>query len=335
MNKKYTVAVIGATGSVGGEILKNLDERKFPIKKMVAVASENSVGREVSFGEDSIKVTQINKLDFSEIDIAFFCAGTEISQKYIKIAKENNCIIIDKSPLYRMDEDTPLIVPEANGHSLKGFSSGIIANPNCCVIPLATILKPLDEDTKIKRVVISTYQSVSGAGKAGMDELYNQTKAKFVFQTPEPSVFSEQIAFNIIPQIGDLDESGDSDEEQKISEELTKILGSHVKTSVTSVRIPVFVSHSMSVNVEFTEEMNANDVEEVLYEADGVIVNSIGNEHQYTTPVDAVGCDDVFVSRIRNDKSQKNSVNMWICTDNLRKGAALNAVQIAEEITKN
>ncbi|PCJ24082.1 MAG: aspartate-semialdehyde dehydrogenase [Rickettsiales bacterium] len=358
MSKEYIVAIIGATGNVGREVLNSLSERNFPVKEVIAAASANSVGKEVSFGDDqTIKVLQMDELDFAKIDIAFFCAGSEVSEKYAKKAASKNCIVIDKSSLYRLEKDVPLIVPEANINALKDFSAnagdastngsagtadasangsrgGIISNPNCCVIPLAAALKPLDNEAKIKRIIVSTYQSVSGAGKSAMDELYLQTKAKFVFENTTPSVFPTQIAFNLIPQIGEIRDDGSCDEEYKIEQEMQKIMGNHISLSVTCVRVPVFVSHSMSVNVEFENDMNAAEAEEILSEADGIIVYSRENEIQYATPVDVVEHDEVFVSRVRDDKSRKNSINMWICVDNLRKGAALNAVQIAEEIIK-
>jgi aspartate-semialdehyde dehydrogenase len=335
MTKKYVIAVIGATGNVGREILNKLSERQFPVGQIIAVASYKSVGKQVSFGDDTIKIEQINDINFSKIDIAFLCAGSAVSEKYAKLAADSGCIVIDKSSFFRLNENVPLIVPEANLNLLKNFTGGIIANPNCCSIPLSVVLKTLDNAVKIKRVVISTYQSVSGAGKAAMDELYKQTKAKFVFEHLAPSVLPQQIAFNLFPQIGDFRDDGYSDEEYKITEELKKIIGNHINVTVTCVRVPVFVSHSMSVNVEFEDNLDANEAEGLLSETDGVIVYIIDNEMKYATPVDAVENDEVFVSRIRNDLSNKNCLNMWICTDNLRKGAALNAVQIAEEIIKH
>lgn len=335
MKKKYVVAVVGATGNVGREVLNYLASRDFPIRKIIALASENSVGRQVSFGDDTIKVNQMKNFDFSGVDIAFFCAGSEVSRKYAKEAVSKGCIVIDKSSLFRLDDSVPLIVPEANLQALKNFNTGIIANPNCCTIPLAVALKPLDNAVKIKRIVISTYQSVSGAGKLAMDELYKQTKAKFVFENLDSRIFPKQIAFNLFPHIGEFKKDGYTDEEYKIQEELKKIIGNHISSTVTCVRVPVFVSHSMSVNIEFEDKMDATEAEELLYEADGVVVHSLENEMKYATPIDAVEHDDVFISRIRNDTSKENCINMWICTDNLRKGAALNAVQIAEELIKN
>jgi len=332
MNKEYVVAVIGATGNVGRQVLTYLEDRNFPMKEMIAVASSNSVGKMVSFKDRDIKVFQIKEIDFADIDIAFFCAGSSVSERYAKKAADQGCIVIDKSSFYRLDKDIPLVVPEVNVNSIKNFKKGIISNPNCCTIPLVVTLKPLDNAAKIKRLIISTYQSVSGAGKDAMDELYSQTKAKFVFQQPEPSIFPNQIAFNLFPHIGDFRKDGYTEEEYKIEHELKKIIGDHISSTVTCVRLPVFVSHSMSVNVEFENDIDAKEAEELLYEADGIVVHSMENEMKYITPVEAVENDDVYVSRIRNDLTRKNCINMWICTDNLRKGAALNSVQIAEEL---
>jgi aspartate-semialdehyde dehydrogenase len=331
--KKYNVVVIGATGNVGREVLNSLSQRNFPINKIFAVASPESVGKSVSFGDDTIKIHQITDLDFADLDFAFFCAGSKISKQYAKIASSKGCTVIDKSSFFRLDDDVPLIVPEANISALKNFKlGGIIANPNCCTIPLAVALKPLDNAAKIKRIVVSTYQSVSGAGKDAMDELYRQTKSKFVFENLPPQVFPTQIAFNLFPHIGDFQDDGSTDEESKIENELKKIINNSIKVSVTCVRVPVFVSHSMSVNVEFENSMDAKEAEEILSELDGIITYSCDNEIQYATPVDVVEDDNVYVSRIRNDRSCPNTINMWITTDNLRKGAALNAVQIAEEL---
>lgn len=341
-NKKYNIAVIGASGNVGREVLNSLDQRKFPVNKVVVAASSGSIGKSVSFGEQTLKIEAIDTIDFAELDFAFFCAGSKVSEMYAKEASSKGCIVIDKSSLFRLDDSIPLIVPEANIGALKqardkNKNGMIIANPNCCTIPLAVALKPLDNAAKIKRVVISTYQSTSGAGKKGMDELYLQTKAKFIFENIPSKIFPTQIAFNLFPHIGDFRDDGRTSEEYKIEHELKKIIGDHIKVSVTCVRVPIFVSHSMSVNVEFEKELSASEAEELLDEQDGIIVYSCDNEVKYASPVDAVGQDEVYVSRIRNDHSCLKSLNMWVVTDNLRKGAALNAVQIAEEfvITSN
>lgn len=333
MNTK-NIAVIGATGNVGREVLNILDEREFPVGNIVAVASSKSKHKQVSFGDRALSVITIDEVNFSDIDIAFFCTSSEVSKKYAKIAADAGAIVIDKSSYFRMNDDVPLIVPEINGYSLKDFKSGIIASPNCCTIPISVVLGPLNLATKIKRIVISTYQSVSGAGKEAMDELYNQTKAKFIFEDLPPKCFPKQIAFNLFPHIGDFRADNYTEEEYKIASEISKIIGGHIKSSVTCVRLPVFVSHSMSINVEFEGKLDAKEAEEILSQADGVIVFQSDNEEKYVCPVDATGNDAVFVSRIRNDNSAANSLNMWIVSDNLRKGAALNAVQIAEELQK-
>lgn len=332
--KKYNIAVIGATGNTGREVLNSLSQRKFPINQIFASASNDSVGKAVSFGENTIKIQKMEDLNFVDLDFAFFCAGSKVSDQYARVAASQGCTVIDKSSLFRLNEDIPLVVPEANISSLKNFKEGggIIASPNCCTIPLAVILKPLDNASKIKRIVISTYQSVSGAGKEAMDELYHQTKRKFVFENSPARVLPSQIAFNLFPHIGDFQANGGTEEEYKIKHELKKVIGEYIKVSVTCVRVPVFVSHCMSVNVEFENMMNAIEAEEILSELDGVITYSLDNEIKYATPTDVVEEDEVYVSRIRDDDSCKNSINMWIATDNLRKGAALNVVQIAEEL---
>ncbi|MCC8417131.1 MAG: aspartate-semialdehyde dehydrogenase [Rickettsia endosymbiont of Bryobia graminum] len=335
MIKKYTIAVVGASGNVGQEILEILSERSFPVGNIHVVASPDSLGKEVSFGEKTIKITNIDNIDFSKIDIAFFAAGSEVSKKYVPKVTTQGCIVIDKSSLFRLNKDVPLIVPEANIASLKDYVlKNIIANPNCCTIPIATALKPLDNAATIKRMIISTYQSVSGAGRKAMDELYNQTKAKYVFNNVEPKIFPKQIAFNLFPHIGDFDKDGYTTEELKISLELEKIIGSHAKSTVTCVRVPVFVGHSISVNVEFENNLTAEEAEEILRESESIMVNSPLNTISYSTPIDVVGEDLVYVSRIRKDYTQSNSLNLWITADNLRKGAALNGVQIAEELIK-
>ncbi|WP_341764281.1 aspartate-semialdehyde dehydrogenase [Candidatus Tisiphia endosymbiont of Beris chalybata] len=335
MVKKYNVAVIGASGNVGREILAILSERTFPINNIYAIASSGSYGKEVSFGDKILKITDIDKIDFSKVDLAFFAAGSEISKQYIPKIAQQGCIIIDKSSFFRLDPEVPLIVPEANLIDLQNYTKkNIIANPNCCTIPIAVALKPLDNAAEIKRIIVSTYQAVSGAGRAAMDELYNQTKAKYAFNDVQPQIFPRQIAFNLFPHIGHFSQQGYTTEELKISLELEKIIGVHAKTTVTCVRVPVFVSHSMSVNVEFRTQLEAQEAEEILRESESVSVNSYLNEMKYSCPVDVVGEDLVYVSRIRKDYTQENTLNLWITSDNLRKGAALNGVQIAEELIK-
>lgn len=328
-NKKYNIAVIGATGNVGREVLNILDERRFPIDKIQAVASRSSLGKKVSFGDKELAIESMDTVDFSKIDIVFSCAGSMLSKTFVNKATQAGSIVIDKTSCFRMEHDVPLIVPEVNIKELsKGITKKIISTPNCVVIPIVTALKALDNFVKIKRIVLSTYQSTSGAGRAGMDELHDQTKAKYLYQNLTNQFFSHQIAFNIIPQIGELNDDGISEEEEKISQEISKIMGRHIPTTATCVRVPVFVGHAISLNVEFVSEIDAEEVSNILSEADGISVDNI------LTPVDAVGEDSVFVSRIRNDQSQVNTVNMWVVNDNLRKGAALNSVQIAEELIK-
>jgi len=335
MKKKYNIAVIGATGNVGRETLQILAERSFPVGDVYGVASESSIGTEVSFGDEVIKITSLDSLDFSKIDIAFFSAGSEISKKYAQKATDKGCIVIDKSSFFRQNPNVPLIIPEVNLFKLKEHKlKKIISNPNCCTIPIAIILKPLDDVAQIKRVVISTYQSTSGAGKKAMDELYSQTKARYVFGDPVVSVFPKPIAFNLLPQIGDFNEDGSTTEESKIAFELQKIMGSHIKCSVTCVRVPIFVTHSMSINIEFENSINAVAAEKVLTKLKHVSVLSGKSKEKYLTPIEIAGEDTVHVSRIRDDNSVKNAINLWVTADNLRKGAATNAIQIAEAVIK-
>ncbi|MFK8040434.1 MAG: aspartate-semialdehyde dehydrogenase [Rickettsiaceae bacterium] len=332
MTRKYSVAVVGATGSVGSKILQLLSEQDFPIKEIYAIGSKSSAIREVPFGYDMLTVQVIDDVDFSSVDISFFAVNDNVSKKYAPIVASKGSVVIDKSTYFRYDDQVPLVVPEANLSSMKAYSNkNIISNPNCCVIPLAVALKPLDNLAKIKRLVISTYQSASGVGKAGMQELYNNTKAKYTSSEVQPDVFPDQIAFNLFPCIGDFGADGYCDEETKISLELQKIIGSHIKSTVTCVRVPVFIGHCMSVNVEFKDKIDAKDAIEVLKESDGISVIS-SKLKPYITSIDCVGKEEVFVSRIRNDLSCANSINLWITADNLFKGAALNAVQIAQEL---
>lgn len=332
MTKKYNIAVVGATGNVGRETISILSERRFPINKIHAIASSESVGKKVSFGEEGVlPIESLDGFDFKNIDIIFSSAGSHISRKFVRNAAEMGAVVIDKTSLFRMEDDVPLIVPEVNGHLINpSMKSCIIANPNCIAIPMSVALKPLDNASKIKRIVASTYQSTSGAGRAAMDELHDQTKSKFMLEQLKSKVFERQIAFNLIPKIGDFEDDYYTEEEQKISAELTKIMGSHVKSTITSVRVPLFIGHSISVNIEFERDMDAVEASEILQESEGVRVITMDSEMQYITPVETVGEDEIFVMRIRNDDTRPNSLNMWITCDNLRKGAALNAVQIAE-----
>lgn len=331
--KNYNIAVVGATGSVGSTILNILAERDFPVADIYAIASSASLGKEVSFGEKILKIIPFENFDFSKVDIAFFAAGSQVIQSYIQNKKSNRCVIIDKSSYFRLDKEVPLIVPEVNPRDIAKYNrKNLISSPNCCTIPMAVVLKPLDNEVKIKRVVASTYQSTSGAGKAGMDELYKQTKAKYTFNQQSPNIFPKEIAFNLFPQIGEFSSNGSTTEEEKITAELKKIIGEHLEVSVTCVRVPVFLGHAISLNIEFATNIEAAEVVEILQEADGVTVY---DEERYTTPIEIVGEDTIHVSRVRNDSSRSNTVNLWLTVDNLRKGAALNSVQIAEELIRS
>jgi aspartate-semialdehyde dehydrogenase len=330
------VAVVGATGNVGREILNILFERQFPTETVHALASEKSIGRDVSFGPDTtIKVKNLKDFDFKGIDIAFFCAGSSVSKTYAKKAAEHGTIIIDKSSLFRLEPGIPLVVPEVNPNDLKLHdSNNIIASPNCVTIPLVMALKPLHEIATVKRVVLSTYQSTSGAGKDAMDELFSQTRAVYVNDPITPEVFSKLIAFNVIPQIGGFEANGVTEEETKIAMETRKILDPAIKVTATCVRVPVFIGHALSVNVEFEKEIGPDQARKALEKMPGVWVIDRPEAGNFVTPAEIVGEDNIVVSRIRKDPTVAHGLNMWVVGDNLRKGAALNAVQIAESIVK-
>jgi aspartate-semialdehyde dehydrogenase len=330
----YKIAVVGATGNVGREILQTLSERNFPAKEVVALASSASVGKEVSYGEKEIlKVKSLADYDFSDTDIALFSPGGKISAEYAPKAAAAGCVVIDNTSHFRMDEDVPLIVPEVNSEALKGFTKrNIIANPNCSTIQMMVALKPLHEAAKIKRVVVSTYQSVSGAGKSAMDELYTQTKKIYVHEQQDPVNFTKRIAFNAIPHIDVFMEDGYTKEEWKMIVETKKILDPAIEVTATCVRLPVFVGHGEAINVELEKPLSADQAREILSEADGLMVVDRHEDGGYATQLDCVGEDAVMVSRIREDKSVENGLSFWCVADNLRKGAALNAVQIAEEL---
>lgn len=331
----FRIAVVGATGNVGREILNILAEREFPVSEIFALASSRSKGKEISFGDEIIKVEELSKFDFSNVDIALFSPGSKISAEYAPLAAKH-CVVIDNTSYFREDPLVPLIVPEVNKHDLHRFTNkNIISNPNCAVAQLVVALKPLNDLVKIKRIVITTFQSVSGAGKKAMDELYDQTRGRFFNQKLSPQQFKKPIAFNIIPQIGDFDENGDTVEEIKIASETKKILDPSIEVTATCVRIPVFIGHSESVNIEFEDLISPEQAREILMESEGVAVIDEPSEYSYITPQECVGDDLVYVSRIRKDLSRENCLNLWIVSDNLRKGAALNAVQIAEELVKN
>ena len=327
----YRVAVVGATGNVGREMLNILEELNFPVDKIHAIASRKSIGVEVSFGEKIVKCEDIAQFDFSSVDIVLMSVSGAFSREWSPRIAAAGPIVIDNSSAWRMDPDVPLIVPEVNpDDAMWANRKNIIANPNCSTVQLVVALKPLHDAARIKRVVVSTYQSVSGAGKEGMDELFDQTKNVFVLGATPPRKFPKQIAFNVIPYIGEFQDDGYTDEEQKMCRETHKILDPAIKLTVTCVRVPVMVGHSEAVNIEFHEPLDEDDAREILREAPGVVVIDKRESTGYMTPKEAQGEFSVFVSRIRNDPTVENGLNMWVVSDNLRKGAALNAVQIAE-----
>jgi aspartate-semialdehyde dehydrogenase len=327
----YRVAVVGATGNVGREMFAILEEVNFPVDEIYAVASRKSIGVEVSFGERILKCQALDQFDFSKVDIVLMSAGGAVSREWSPKIGKAGPVVIDNSSAWRMDPDVPLIVPEVNPDAVEGFrKKNIIANPNCSTIQLVAALKPLHDAARIRRVVVSTYQSVSGAGKAGMDELWDQTKAVYMLGPTEPKKFPKQIAFNVIPFIGAFKDDGYTDEEAKMWNETHKMLDPSIRLTVTCVRVPVMVGHSECVNVEFETPLDADEAREALRAAPGIIVVDKHDETGYVTPKEIQGEFPVYVSRIRNDHSQPNTINMWVVGDNLRKGAALNAIQIAE-----
>ncbi len=329
----FKVAIVGATGNVGREMLGILAERRFPVSEVVALASTHSIGREVSFGDKTLKCKALDHYDFSDTDICLMSAGGSVSKDWSPRIGAKGCLVIDNSSAWRMDPDVPLVVPEVNAEAAKGFSRKyIVANPNCSTAQLVVALKPLHDHAKIKRVVVSTYQSVSGAGKDAMDELFSQTRAVFVSDPVEPKKFPKRIAFNLIPQIDVFMEDGSTKEEWKMVAETKKILDPKIKLTATCVRVPVFISHSESVNVEFENPISADEAREILREAPGCLVIDRREPGGYITPHEAAGEDATFISRIREDPTIDNGLNFWCVSDNLRKGAALNAVQIAEVI---
>ena len=327
----YRVAVVGATGNVGREILTILEELKFPADEIHAVASRRSVGKEVAYGDRILKCVDMETFDFSKTDIVLMSAGGAVSREWSERIGAAGPIVIDNSSAWRQHPDVPLIVPEVNPEAADGaHKKNIIANPNCSTAQLVVALKPLHDEVAIKRVVVSTYQSVSGAGKEAMDELWEQTKGVFVLGPTEPKLFPKQIAFNVIPFIGAFQEDGYTDEESKMWKETHKMLDPAIQLTVTCVRVPVFVGHSLSVNIEFEEAFDADDARDVLRDAPGVVVVDKRDPTGYVTPKECVGEFGVFVSRIRNDPTVPHGLNLWVVSDNLRKGAALNAVQIAQ-----
>ncbi len=334
----YNVAVVGATGNVGREMLKIMDERGFPVKEVHAIASRKSVGTEVSFGDKTLKCKDLATFDFSTVDFVVMSAGGTVSKEWSPKIGATGALVIDNSSAWRYDADCPLIVPEVNGHVLIDYMKqtkrkNIIANPNCSTAQMVVALKPLHDAAKIKRVVVSTYQSVSGAGKEGMDELWAQTKGKYVpGQEVEAKKFQKEIAFNLIPQIDVFMEDGYTKEEWKMKAETAKILDPKIKVTATCVRVPVFVSHSESINIEFERPITAEEAMEILRKAPGCMVFDKREPGGYITPQEAAGEDATYISRIREDSTVEHGLNMWVVSDNLRKGAALNAIQIAEMI---
>ncbi len=328
----YRIAVVGATGNVGREMLNILAEREFPVDEIVALASRKSLGTECSFGDRTLRTEDLDTFDFTGWDMALFAIGSDATKQYAPKAAKAGCVVIDNSSLYRYEPDVPLIVPEVNPDAVEGYSKrNIIANPNCSTAQMVVALKPLHDRATIKRVVVSTYQSVSGSGKEAMDELWNQTKGLYVpGQEVAPSVYPKQIAFNVIPHIDVFMEDGYTKEEWKMVAETKKIVDPKIKVTATCVRVPVFVGHSEAVNIEFEEPLDEDEAREILREAPGCLVVDKREPGGYTTPVECVGDYATFISRIRTDPTVDNGLVMWVVSDNLRKGAALNAVQIAE-----
>jgi aspartate-semialdehyde dehydrogenase len=329
----YRIVVVGATGNVGREMLNILAERQFPADEVAAVASARSTGDEIDFGDSgkTLKVKNIDHFDFAGWDMALFAAGSTASKAHAPRAAAAGCTVIDNSSRYRMDPDVPLVVPEVNAHAIDGYRArNIIANPNCSTAQMVVALKPLHDFAKIKRVVVATYQSVSGTGKAGMDELFEQSRNIFVGDGAEAKVYTKQIAFNVIPHAGDFLDDGSTTEEWKMVVETKKILDPKIKVTATCVRVPVFVGHSEAINIEFENEISAQQAQAILREAPGIMLVDKREDGGYVTPIECVGDYATYVSRVREDSTVENGLSLWCVSDNLRKGAALNAVQIAE-----
>jgi aspartate-semialdehyde dehydrogenase len=331
---KYVVAVVGATGAVGNEMIATLEQRNFPVEKIRLFASERSEGKKLEFQGNHFPVEALKEDSFKGIDIALFSAGAERSKIWAPIAAKSGCVVVDNSSQWRMDPEVPLVVPEVNKHDLK-WHKGIIANPNCSTIQMVVVLKPIHDAAKIKRVVITTFQSVSGTGKKAMDELMQQTTDLLNFKEIQCNVYPHQIAFNVLPHIDKFLENGYTKEEIKMVDETKKIMGDNsIRVTATTVRVPVFRCHSESVNIETEKKITPDEAREVLSRAPGIIVFDAPGKNVYPLAVDVAGKDDTYVGRIRTDESIENGINMWIVADNLRKGAALNAVQIAEELVR-
>jgi aspartate-semialdehyde dehydrogenase len=330
----YRVAVVGATGAVGREMLKTLAERQFPVDEVAALASGRSTGQEVSFGEKQVlKVRNLETFDFAGWDIGLFSPGASVSAIHAPRAAAAGCVVIDNTSQFRMEPDVPLVVPEVNPQALRNYGKrNIIANPNCSTIQMVVALKPLHDQFRIKRVVVSTYQSVSGAGKEAMDELFNHTKSSFVYESAQPQQFTKEIAFNCIPHIDKFLDDGSTKEEWKMVVETKKILDPNIAVFATCVRVPVFIGHGESVTVEFHDPVTAGEARACLREAPGIEVVDVREDGGYVTPLECAGEDAVYVSRIRKDPTVPHGLSFWCASDNLRKGAALNAVQIAETL---
>ncbi len=331
----YKVAVVGASGNVGREMLATLTERNFPVDDVVALASARSAGREVSFGDDTLKIQDLAKYDFKGTDIVLSSPGAKVSAEFAPRAAAAGAVVIDNTSHFRMDPDVPLVVPEVNAYAIADYKKkGIIANPNCSTIQMVVALKPLHDLAIVKRVVVSTYQSVSGAGKDAMDELFNQTRGVFMNNAPAPEVFTKTIAFNVIPQIDMFMDDHMTKEEWKMVVETKKILDPKIKVCANCVRVPVFIGHAAMVNVEFENDIDATMAKRALQGAPGITLIDLESEMEYVTPAEIAGEDNVFVSRVREDVTVENGLNFWCVADNLRKGAALNAVQIAEILAR-
>lgn len=330
----YQVAVVGATGAVGAEMIQVLEERKFPVETLHALASSRSAGGTVSFHGSDVAVIELTKDSFAGIDIALFSAGSDVSKEYAPIAAKAGAVVIDNSAAWRMDKDVPLVVPEVNPHDLA-WHKGIIANPNCSTIQMVVALKPLHDEARIQRIVVTTFQSVSGTGKEAMEELMEESKALLSFGQPEPKVYPYQIAFNCLPHIDEFLPTGYTKEEMKMLHETRKIMGdATIRVTATTVRVPVYIGHSEAVNIETDRKLTANEARAILSTAPGVQLYDDPAHALYPMPLLAAGQDDVYVGRIREDESIPNGLNLWVVADNLRKGAALNAVQIAELLVR-
>ncbi|MFQ5990854.1 MAG: aspartate-semialdehyde dehydrogenase [Nitrospiraceae bacterium] len=330
----YIVAVVGATGAVGAQMVEVLEERKFPVQTLCPLASSRSAGGTVSFRGEELPVRVLNKDSFAGMDLALFSAGSDVSKESAPIAVQAGAVVIDNSAAWRMDANVPLVVPEVNSNDTLQHR-GIIANPNCSTIQMVTALKPLHDQVRIKRIVVTTFQSVSGTGKEAMDELLDETRDLLSFKSPQPKVYPHQIAFNCLPHIDDFLPSGYTKEEEKLLQETRKIMGDDsIRLTATTVRVPVYIGHAESVNIETERALTANEARAILATAPGVVVYDDPRHGLYPMPLDVAGKDEVYVGRIREDESIPNGLNLWIVADNLRKGAALNAVQIAELLVR-